>query len=309
MKAEKKCFDVVIIGGGPAGLSAALWCAELKLSAVVLEQEKEFGGQLLWTYNSIENHLGITAKNGRELCDIFLRQLEDRTFTRCAQTKIVAVNLKEKTVYVNNGTELSGKAIVIATGVRRRKLNIPGEDLFRGKGIIESGKKDAEEIENKKVLIVGGGDAALENALILAEHAERVYLIHRRNEFRGRKEFIEKIRENKKIEVLLETELLEISGKENVEMVTLKDSNSGKTQKISVAGVLLRIGIAANTELFQGQIAQDENGYVKIDSNCHTNIEGVFAVGDVANPISPTVSSAVGMGASAVKEILIWLNA
>lgn len=203
-----------------------------------------------------------------------------------------------------SGEEFSGKAVIIATGVRRRKLNISGEDFFRGKGIIESGKKDADKIENKNVVVVGGGDAALENSLILSEKAKKIYLIHRRAEFRGRKEFIEKVEKNEKIEILLETELVEINGDEMLSSVKVKKRKNGELSDLKVESVLLRIGIAPNTELFQGQIKLDRNGYIEINSGCQTDRENVFAVGDVANPIAPTISSSVGMGATAVKQIL-----
>lgn len=303
-KVEKNEFDVIIIGGGPAGLSAALWCDDLGLSAVILEKENEFGGQLLWTYNAIENHLGITTKNGREMSEIFLRQTEKRNFFRYLRVEIEKVNLKRKTVSLTNGAEFSGKAVVIATGVRRRKLNIQGEDFFRGKGIIESGKKDADKIGNKNIAIVGGGDAALENALILSENAKKIYLVHRRDEFRGRKEFIEEVEKNGKVEVLLETELVEINGDETLRSIKVKNGKSGEMRDLQVESVLLRIGIEPNTGLFRGQINLDKNGYIEIDGSCRTNLEGVFAVGDVANPTAPTISSAVGMGATAVKQIL-----
>lgn len=303
-KNEKNEFDVVIIGGGPAGLSTALWCDDLGLSALILEKENEFGGQLLWTYNAIENHLGITAKNGREMAEIFLRQTANRKFSKRLRVEIEKVNLKEKTISLTNGEEFSGKAVVIATGVRRRKLNIPGEDFFRGKGIIESGKKDADKIENKNVVIVGGGDAALENALILSEKAKKIYLIHRRTEFRGRKEFIEEVQKNGKVEILLETELVEIRGDETIRAVKTKNQKSGETSDLQAESVLLRIGIEPNTDLFRGQINLDKNGFIETNSSCQTDIENVFAVGDAANPTALTISSAIGTGATAVKHIL-----
>lgn len=307
-KVEKNRFDVVIIGGGPGGLSAALWCDELGLSAVILEKEKELGGQLLWTHNAIENHLGTTAENGREMRDIFLKQIEKRNFVKYLQAEVKEANLKEKRVILQNGEEFFGEFVIIATGVSRRKLNVKGEDFFRGKGIIESGKKNAKKVKNKKVLIVGGGDAALENALILSEKAERVYLAHRRNEFRGRKEFIEKVQKNEKVEILLQTELIEINGKETIESVVIKNKKNEKTREIKLEFVLPRIGVEPNTKLFQTRLKLDKNGYIKVDSHCKTSIERVYAVGDVANQLAPTISSAVGMGATAAKELFSNLN-
>jgi thioredoxin reductase (NADPH) len=155
---------------------------------------------------------------------------------------------------------------------------------------------------------VGGGDAALENALILGETASSVTLVHRRAEFRARAEFLEKVKNNPKIEILTETVVREISGGERLETVAVENQSSRETRSIPAAALLVRVGVEPSTELFRGLLALDKNGYVEIDRNCETGIRGVFAVGDVANPLSPTVSSAVGMGATAAKVIFSWLN-
>jgi len=296
-------FDVIIIGGGAAGLSAGLWCAELGLSALLLEANTELGGQLLWVYNSIENHLGSEAKNGRELRDVFVRQIENRRFTVRLQSEISDVNLEKKEVLVSSGEKFSARFLIIATGIRRRKLNVEGEEKFKSKGIIESGKRDAKLVKDKKVCIVGGGDAALENALILVKTASEVIVVHRRNNFRARAEFIEQAQNNQKIKILTETVLRKIVGNEQVEAVELEDLSAAELFLLNFDAVLIRVGVEPNTEILRGKLKLDENGYIKINQNCETNVKGIFAVGDVANPLAPTVSSAVGMGATAVKTI------
>jgi thioredoxin reductase (NADPH) len=303
-----KNYDVIIIGGGVAGLSAALWCEELKLSALLLEKENEFGGQLLRVYNPIENHLGVAAKNGKHLRDIFLGQIEKRKFTRLLQTEVAEVDVENKKIILQNADEFSAKAIIIATGVRRRKLNIENEDFYKGKGIIESGKNEQNTVKGKSVLIVGGGDAAIENSLILSETAKKVYVAHRRNEFRAREEFLEQSRNNPKIEFLTDTIVQKIIGKQKIEAVETKNTKTGKETKLKVENLLIRIGVEPNSELFQKQLKTDKNGYLEANARCETDVKFVFAVGDIANPISPTVSTAVGTGATVAKTILSLLN-
>lgn len=300
---ENMNFDVIIIGGGAAGISAALWCDELGLNALLLESKSELGGQLLWTHNQIKNHLGADAENGRELRDRFLKQIESRKFTVRLQSEIGDVDFENKAVSLVGGERFSARFLIIATGVRRRKLNVEGEEKFAGKGIIESGKRDADSAKGQNALIVGGGDAAFENALILAETAADVTLVHRGKFFRARAEFIEQARNNPKIKITTETVLKKIIGDERVKAAELENPQTKQNFTIAVETILVRIGVEPNTDFLRGTIDLDENGYIKIDCYCETNVKDVFAVGDAANPLAPTVSSAVGMGATAVKTI------
>lgn len=302
-------YDVIIIGGGAAGISAGLWCADLNLRHLVLEKEEELGGQLLWTYNKIENHLGIEAENGREMRDVFVKQIKKRDFQVKCAAEISKVDLKGRSIELKTGEKFSADFFIIATGVQRRKLNIEGEEKFQNRGILRSGKRDKDSAKGKKVLIVGGGDAALENALILAETAEKVTLVHRTEQFSAREEFLEKARRNDKIEILTNTILQKIAGDKKIETAKLKDLKKNKTENRAIDLILLRIGVVPNTEIFADQIELDENGYIEINRVCETSIENVFAVGDVANPLAPTVSSAVGTGAIAVKVISNLRNA
>ena len=305
---KERSYDVVIIGGGAAGISAALWCDELGLSALLLEKNTELGGQLLRTFNPIKNHLGIEAENGRELRDIFLKQTKNRNFSIRFNAEISEIDFNTKQIFLTDESVFSARTIIIATGIRRRKLNVEGEEKFKGRGIIESGKQSAETVVDKEVVIVGGGDAAFENALILAKKASAVRLIHRREEFRAREEFVKQVEENSKIEILTETAIRKIIGKQKVEAVETINLQTNKTQTLKAETLLIRIGVEPNTEILRGKIPLDKNGYVLINNTCETNINGVFAIGDVANPLSPTVSSAVGMGATAIKVIYSWLN-
>ena len=307
MRSQK--FDVIIIGGGAAGMAAAVWCDELGLKALLLESNTELGGQLLWTYNAIKNYLGVEAENGRELRDVFLKQTNEREFSLKKKSEVVDINLENKTVWLKNGENFVARALVIATGVSRRKLGITGEDDFQGRGIIESGKRDMQLIEGKRVCIVGGGDAALENALILAETASQVTLIHRQTDFRARLDFIEQVSKCQKIQILTEMVVTKIIGNERLEALELKNLKTDEANILPIDALLVRIGIEPNTKLLSGKLELDDNAFIKIDSNCETSVKNVFAVGDVANPISPTINSAVGMGTTAVKVIRQRLTA
>jgi thioredoxin reductase (NADPH) len=305
---EKTDYDVIIIGGGAAGISAALWCDELQLKTLLLETGAELGGQLLRVYNPIKNHLGIETENGREMRDVFVRQIENCRFYVRLQSEIVRVNVKSKTVTCGNGEIIRAQTIIVATGVRRRKLNVEGEAEFTGKGIIESGKRDADSLRNKKICIVGGGDAAFENALILSETASRVTLVHRGESFRARSEFIEQVIKNPKVEILTETVARKLVGDECVRAVELENLQTGRIFKRNAEAILIRVGVEPNTDFLREQLDLNDQGYIKVNQNCETSIESVYAIGDAANPVAPTISSAVGMGATAAKAIFAQLN-
>jgi len=301
-------FDVIIIGGGAAGLSAALWCDELRLKTLLLEAGAELGGQLLRVYNPITNHLGIETANGRALRDIFVKQIEKRKFEIRLHSEISQIDLKNKSVRLKGGESFSAETIIIATGVRRRKLNVEGEEKFSDKGIIESGKRDANFVEGKNVCVIGGGDAAFENALILAATAATVTLIHRQTNFRARAEFVEQVRKSLKIKIKADSIVQKIIGNEKIEAVELENLKTGEIYKKNVEAILVRIGVEPNTDFLSGQLKLNKQGYIETNQNCETNVKGISAIGDVANPTAPTVSSAVGMGATAAKAVFARLN-
>jgi thioredoxin reductase (NADPH) len=294
--------DVLIIGAGPAGLSAARWCDELGLDTLVLEQNEEVGGQLLSVHNPIENYLGVRATSGRELRDRFLEQTKDCDFDLWTNVEIAGVDLKAKRVRLRSGEELQSIAIIIATGLRRRQLGIPGEAEFIGRGMIES-SGDREAFAGKDVCVIGGGDAAAENALLLAEACPTVTLVHRRKKLRARREFTEQLQTLHRITVFPESVVRRIIGRNRVEAVEIERAGAIKPFQMAVQGVIVRIGFEPNTELFRDQLEMDDRAYAIISSLQETSVENVFAVGDVANPLAPTISSAVGAGATAARVI------
>ncbi len=308
MRAKTFDTDVIIIGAGPAGLSAAIWCADLGLSTIVFEKEAEPGGQLLRIYNPITNYPGIETANGREMRDRFLTTFKKSEVVTQLSTRIADIDPVGKSVVTNSGDRFTAHSLIIATGVRRRRLNVPGEEIFKGKGIIESGSKEKEKARGKTVLITGGGDAALENALILADFAAKVYVIHRRAELRARSEFTEKALNHPIIEFRLETAVRSIKGGSKIKAVQLFNAMSGATEEIALDLVLIRIGVEPNTELLQGKIELDNKGYILINNNCETSTPGVYAIGDAANSVAPTISTAAGTGATAAKAAFASLK-
>jgi thioredoxin reductase (NADPH) len=301
--------DVIIIGAGPAGLSAALWCDELGLDTLVIERAAEVGGQLLRVHNPVENYLGVSASNGRELRDLFAAQVEGKEFDLWTEAEIESVDLRAKRVRLRSGEDLQGIAIVVATGVRRRRLNVPGESEFEGRGVLESGRLDRDKVKGEDVLVVGGGDAAAENALLLAETCATVTLVHRGKSLGARPEFAERIKGDHRITLFTETTLLGILGGDRVESVEMMRAGALKPMRMAVRGVLIRVGVEPNTELFEGQFHTDGRGYAVVTGEQETSAEMVFAVGDVSNPLAPTVSGAAGAGATAAKVIASRLNA
>ncbi len=300
--------EVLIIGAGPAGLSAARWCDELGLDTLVLEQSEEVGGQLLSVHNPIDNYLGLHADNGQQLRERFIEQTSDCDFDLWTNVEIDSVDLKDKRITLRTGESLEAITMIVATGLRRRQLGIPGETDFEGRGVIESATRDRHQFAGKDVCVVGGGDAAVENALLLAEVCPTVTLVHRGKELRARREFAQRLHTNHCITVFRDSVVRRIWGGETVEAVEIERSGAIKPFQMAVQGVLVRIGFQPNTELFQSQLETDERGYVIVGSQQETSVGNVFAVGDVASPLAPTISSAVGAGATAAKVIASRLN-
>lgn len=300
--------DVIIIGAGPAGLSAAFWCDELGLDTLVLEQAANIGGQLNQVHNPIENYLGVKTRNGAEFLELIAPDVAAAEFDLWTQAIINSIDLRARKITLNSGEHLQAIAIIIATGVRRRPLGIPGESELIGKGIIESASRDRSLFAGRDVCVVGGGDAAAENALLLAEVCPTVTLVHRGKRLSARREFLERLQTNHAITVFTESVLTRIIGTDEVEAVEVQRKEGLKPFQVAVKGVLIRIGVEPNTELFGDQLSFDEQRYVLTDSSHETEIPMVFAIGDVSNPLAPTINSAAGAGATAAKVIASRLN-
>lgn len=295
--------DVIIIGAGPAGLAAAFWCDELGLDTLVLEQAEEIGGQLHRVYNPITNYLGLKTQHGQELLEIFSRDVSEAGFDLWTGTEIESVDLRARRISLRSGERLQAISIVLATGVRPRTLNIPGEKELQGKGMIESAARDRELFAGQDVCVVGGGDAAVENALLLADVCATVTLVHRGRKLRARREFVERLQPNHAVTVFTESVLTRIIGEDHVEAVEIVRKDGLKPFQLAVRGVLIRIGVEPNTEMVREQLQLDQQGFVNVNSEQETSVPMVFAIGDVSNPIAPTISGATGAGATAAKVI------
>jgi thioredoxin reductase (NADPH) len=285
-----------------------LWCDELGLKTLLLEEKSEIGGQLLRVYNPIGNYPGLRARNGREMRDVFAKQIANAKFDLHLQAEIEAVDLRAKRIKLGNGEQLEAASILIATGVRRRRLGIPGEKEFAGRGVMESATRDREQFAGKYVCVVGGGDAAVENALLLAEVCKAVLLVHRGKALRARAEFVKRLHANNRITLFTQFIVRRITGVGKVEAVEISREMTGELLQKAVSGVVVRIGVEPNTELFRGQLQLDARGYVVVTNETQTSANNVFAAGDVANPLAPTISGACGAGATAAKVIAARLQ-
>lgn len=302
MKKANKNFepDVLIVGGGVAGISAAIWCRELGLQCTLVEGSGSLGGQVNRIFSSIVNYPGILTIEPNDLVSTLASQL---SFCSVPVINANAVGFKNEplSIELSNGESICPRTLIIATGVRRRRLDVPGESEFAQRGIIDSGAREPSAVTGRSVLIVGGGDAAIENAIILAPFAKKVFVVHRRTQFSARGEFISQAKVFDNVEFLTNTSVVRFDGADGLETVTIRNSLTEMESSLNVQNALIRIGVTPNSELFKDAVKTDSTGYIVVDSACGTNRPSVFAAGDVANPVGPTIASAVGMGATAAK--------
>jgi thioredoxin reductase (NADPH) len=301
--------DVIIIGAGPAGLTAALWCDELGLDTLVLEQDERVGGQLHSIYGPVNNYPGVVAVNGEMFLETFASRVPDADFDLWTNVEIESVDLKAKRVALRSGEQLQAIVIILATGVSRRKLGIPGEQEFIDRGIINSPTRDREAFAGRDVCVIGGGDAAAENALLLAGICPTVTVVHRSKSLRARREFAEQLKTQHAITVFPESVVTRIIGNDAVEAVEIRRKDGIKPFQMAVGGVAIRIGFQPNSDLFREQLDLDERGYIPVTAQNETSLTNVFAIGDVSNPWAPTIISAAGDGATVAKVIAGRLNA
>ncbi len=291
-------YDLIIIGAGPAGLTAGLYAGRSRLKTVVLESMMP-GGQAAIT-DLLENYPGVGAVNGAQLAQGMLEQMQEFGAELVSMKEVTGLRAAGHDLFVAAGDEeLRGRAVVVATGTAYRRLGVPGELELAGRGVSYCATCDAPFYKGQEVAVVGGGDSALQEALYLTKFVERVYLIHRRDEFRAVKVLGERVLANDKIECLCSTVVTSINGTTGVESLELEDRKTGKRRLLKVPGVFLFVGLEPRTGFLAGTVALDEWGFVKTDDEMKTNVRGVFAAGDCRSKTLRQVSTAVGDGATA----------
>ena len=275
---EQLNFDTVILGGGPAGLSAAIYAGRGAISTAIVDLNM-LGGQPS-NYLELENYPGFSLVGGYDLMEKFEEHADKFGVQKYPMQEIHSFDLKSKTI-VTNEYEFKAKTIIIATGAQPMKLGVPGEKEFVGRGVSYCAVCDGAFYRNKVVAVVGGGNSAVEEAMYLTKFADKVYVIHRRNELRADKIVQERAFKNEKIEFIWDSVVKEIKGDNLVNTAVLENVKTKEISNLQVNGVFPYIGITPNVELFSGQLEQDASGFIITDETMATSVEGVFAVGDV----------------------------
>ena len=302
----EKIYDTIILGGGPAGISAGVYCARGNIDCAIMDTSL-LGGQPT-NYLEIENYLGFSSIEGWELSEKFEQHLDKFNVEKFTMEEIQNIDLisNPKVIKTLKG-EYKAHSVIIATGAKSTKLGVSGEKEYTGKGVSYCAVCDGAFYKDKTVVVVGGGNAAVEEGIYLTKFASKVYIVHRRDSLRADKIVQERAFKNEKIEFVWDSIVEEIKGDSKVESVVLKNVKTNKTTEMKTDGVFPYIGFTPNCDNFNGQLKQDEKGFIVTDEYMQTSIPGVFAIGDVRVTPLRQVITAVADGAvagvSAVKYL------
>lgn len=298
-------YDVVILGGGPAGLAAGIYASRGAVKTAVIDINM-FGGQPS-NYLELENYPGFPTVGGFDLMEKFEEHADKFGIEKFPMQEIKSVDLKNKTVSTSD-TTFNAKTLIIATGAQPMKLNVPGEKEFVGRGVSYCAVCDGAFYKDKIVAVVGGGNAAVEEAMYLTKFASKVYLIHRRDELRADKIVQERAFKNEKIEFIWNSVVEEIIGDELVNSLVIKNVKSNEVSTLEINGVFPYIGMTPNVDLFNGQVEQDARGFIVTDNMMQTSLNGVYAIGDVRTTPLRQVITATADGAVAAVYAVKYLE-
>lgn len=306
MNNEDNIYDVVIIGSGPAGLTAAIYAERAKLKTITVEKQYMSGGQILNT-PEVDNYPGLPEIDGFSMGQKF-RQHAEKLGANFAKDEVLELEIMDKIKKVNckKNTFLT-RTIIIATGAQHRLLQVKGEQEFYGKGVSYCATCDGAFYNDKIVAVVGGGDVALEDAIFLSRICKKVYLIHRRDEFRGAKISQEKVFSIENIEVIWDTVVSEIKGDKDVKEIEILNLKTDEKSTLSLDGVFVAIGIIPNSHIFESHLTLDESNYIIATEDCKTSVAGVFVTGDVRTKALRQIVTAVSDGANAITSVEKYL--
>lgn len=306
---ENERYDLLIIGSGPAGLGAAVYAVRAGLKAAVVDRSPVSGGQVQSTYE-VDNYLGLPGLSGGELSDRF-REHADRlgAVFLTADVQEIERDANQQTVYTvhTDKADYSTRAVILATGASHSLLGVPGEKELAGMGVSYCATCDGAFYRKSTVAVVGGGDVAVEDAVFLAGICKKVYLIHRRDQLRAADSLQRKLFSLENVEVLWNSEVKEIFGREMVEGVQIGNNKSGGQSRLNVEGVFIAVGIVPDTEIFRGLVQMDDRGYIVADETCATSEKGIFAAGDIRKKPMRQIITAVADGANAVYSVQEFL--
>lgn len=301
-----KVRDLIIIGSGPAGLSAALYAARANLKPLVITGN-EIGGQI-GTTSEVENYPGFTGETGPELVEV-LQEQANRFGTETKFDYITEVDLSRRPFkLVGSDGDYYARSLIITTGASFRKLGVPGEAELTGRGVSYCATCDGFFFRDKEIVVIGGGDSALEEAIFLTKFARKVTIIHRRDELRAGYALESRARNNDKIDFIWDTVVTKINGEDKVTSIDLKNVKTGQSWTFPTDGVFIAIGHIPNSGLFKGQLDIDQQGYLITDKYYRTKVEGVWAAGEIADPVFRQAIVSSGMGAAAAIAAERWLS-
>jgi thioredoxin reductase (NADPH) len=297
--------DCAVVGAGPAGLSAALWLHDLEVPFLLLEQEAVLGGDGVHINGPINNYLGLPARDGRAFLSEIRRQIEAAALPILPGRRVVRIDAQRRTVELDQG-RVEARTLILAMGLRRRQLPLPGIERFVGKGVTLSATTDMDRLRGNEVAMVGGGDGAMENALLLAEECPRVHLVMRGAS--GRPAFFERVRSHPRIVVHMACEVVAVAG-DDAGLSALSLRSPTGDAWLPVRHLVVKIGFVPNSDVIEpGSLVLDAAGYVLADAFMRTSAPGVFVAGDLRNPRSPSLAAAVGDGAVAAREVAFFLG-